>query len=192
VSCHLLEQPLAIRVAPHAERVGQEDVELHKLSSGLMLFRSHGSGPEVLLVHMGGPFWSRRDAGGWSIPKGEHEPGEDSLRAARREFAEELGIKPPVGSALDLGEVKQPSGKLIHAWALEADLDVSEIHSNTFELEWPRGSGKLERFPEVDRAGWFAIDDAREKLVGGQVPFLERLLERAGSKPGARRSARRR
>jgi predicted NUDIX family NTP pyrophosphohydrolase len=151
-----------------------------RLSSGLLLFRSREGALEVLLGHMGGPFWSRRDAGGWSLPKGEHEPGEDSLHAARREFVEELGIAPPAGIALDLGELKQPSGKVIHAWALEADLDVSAIAGNTFELEWPRGSGRRERFPEVDRAGWFEIDAAREKLVGAQRPFLERLLERAG------------
>jgi predicted NUDIX family NTP pyrophosphohydrolase len=150
-----------------------------KLSSGLLLFRSRLAGPEVLLVHMGGPFWRHRDAGGWSFPKGEHEPGEDSLAAARREFAEELGIEPPQGAALDLGELKQRSGKVIHIWALEADIDASEIHSNTFELEWPRGSGKRRRFPEVDRAGWFALGDAREKLVSGQVAFLDALLERA-------------
>src|SRR5207245_1637936 len=114
------------------------------------------------------------------LPKGEHEPGEDSLLAARREFAEELGLPAPSGAAIDLGSVKQASGKLIHAWALEADMDVSEIHSNTFELEWPRGSGRLRRFPEVDRAAWFAPEAARERLVGGQVPFLERLLERVG------------
>jgi predicted NUDIX family NTP pyrophosphohydrolase len=162
-----------------------------KLSSGLLLFRAHSQGePEVLLVHMGGPFWKRRDAGGWSLPKGEHEPGEDSLSAARREFAEELGIEAPAGREIDLGEIKQSSGKVIHAWALGADIDASEIESNTFELEWPRGSGKRERFPEVDRADWFGIEAAREKLVSGQVPFLERLLERAELSSEARRRAR--
>jgi predicted NUDIX family NTP pyrophosphohydrolase len=160
------------------------------LSSGLLLYRSRAGDPEVMLVHPGGPFWARRDAGAWSIPKGEHEPGEDSLAAARREFAEELGIQAPRGEALDLGELKQPSGKIVHAWALAADLDVSSVHSNTFELEWPRGSGKLARFPEVDRAGWFAIDAAREKLLRGQLPFLELLLDRAGLSSEARRSAR--
>src|SRR5438128_3189707 len=134
-----------------------------------------------MLVHMGGPFWRRRDAGGWSLPKGEHEPDEDSLGAARREFAEELGLAPPAGAALDLGEVKQPSGKVIHAWALESELDVSEIHSNTFALEWPRGSGEQREFPEVDRADWFALAAAREKLIGGQLPFLDLLLERLGA-----------
>jgi predicted NUDIX family NTP pyrophosphohydrolase len=161
-----------------------------KLSSGLLLFRTRERGPEVLLVHPGGPFWSRRDAGAWSLPKGEHGPGEDSLRAARREFAEELGMQPPAGTATDLGEVRQPSGKLIHAWALEADVDVSDVRSNAFELEWPRGSGKLERFPEVDRAGWFDIQAAREKLIRGQLPFLERLLERGGATRAAPTRAR--
>lgn len=148
-----------------------------KLSSGLLLFRRPAN-LEVLLVHPGGPFWSRRDAGAWSLPKGEHEPSEDSLAAARREFAEELGMPAPDGAAVDLGSARQPSGKLIHAWALEADVDVSEIHSNTFALEWPRGSGKTQQFPEVDRAGWFALEAAREKLIGGQLPFLEMLSER--------------
>jgi predicted NUDIX family NTP pyrophosphohydrolase len=153
-----------------------------KLSSGLLLFRWSPS-LEVLLVHPGGPFWSRRDAGAWSLPKGEHEPGEDSLLAARREFAEELGMPAPNGAALDLGCLKQPSGKVIHAWALPADMDVGEIQSNTFELEWPRGSGRRARFPEVDRARWFALETARQKLLGGQVRFLELLHERIGDAP---------
>jgi predicted NUDIX family NTP pyrophosphohydrolase len=150
-----------------------------RLSSGLLLFRRGEDGLEVLLAHMGGPFWSNRDAGAWSIPKGEHQASDDSLSEARREFAEELGLRAPGGQALDLGTLKQRSGKVIRAWAQESDLDVSEISSNTFELEWPRGSGRLQRFPEVDRAAWFGLDDAREKLVGGQVGFLERLLDRA-------------
>jgi predicted NUDIX family NTP pyrophosphohydrolase len=148
-----------------------------RLSSGLLLFRRRGDGLEVLLVHMGGPFWRNRDAGAWSIPKGEHQPRDDSLREARREFSEELGLAAPAGKALDLGSLKQPSGKLIHAWAQESDLDLSEFHSNTFELEWPRGSGRLERFPEVDRAEWLDLDAARVKLVSGQVPFLDGLCE---------------
>jgi predicted NUDIX family NTP pyrophosphohydrolase len=154
-----------------------EAAEMPKLSSGLLLFRRR-AGLEVLLVHPGGPLWSRRDAGAWSLPKGEHEPSEDSLAAARREFAEELGMPAPHGAAVDLGSARQPSGKLIHAWALEADIDVSEIQSNTFALEWPRGSGKIQQFPEVDRARWFVLEAAREKLIGGQLPFLELLSER--------------
>lgn len=151
-----------------------------RLSSGLLLFRRRASGLEVLLVHMGGPFWRRRDDGAWSLPKGEHEADEDALSAARREFAEELGLPAPHGEAIPLGSLKQPSGKRIHAWALRADVDVSEIHSNSFELEWPRGSGEMQRFPEVDRAGWFGLDTAREKLLSGQRPFLDLLLERIG------------
>ena len=152
-----------------------------RLSSGLLLFRRREGRLEVLLAHPGGPFWRLRDAGGWSLPKGEHEPDEDSLSAARREFAEELGLAAPVGEAIELGSVKQPSGKLVHAWALEADVDVSEIHSNSFELEWPRGSGELRQFPEVDRAGWFDLPTAREKLIAGQRPLLDLLLERIGA-----------
>jgi predicted NUDIX family NTP pyrophosphohydrolase len=152
-----------------------------KLSSGMLLFRRRQGRVEVMLVHMGGPLWRHKDAGGWSLPKGEHEPGEDSLHAARREFAEELGSAPPRGAAIDLGSLKQRSGKVIRAWALDADMDVSEIHSNTFELEWPRGSGRLQRFPEVDRAGWFELGAAREKLIRGQWPFLDRLCERIDS-----------
>jgi predicted NUDIX family NTP pyrophosphohydrolase len=153
-----------------------------KLSSGLLLFRRRRQQRlEVMLVHMGGPFWSHKDAGAWSLPKGEHEPGEDSLQAARREFAEELGLAAPEGTTIELGSVKQRGGKVIQAWALEADVDVSELHSNTFELEWPRGSGKQRLFPEVDRAEWFELGAAREKLIGGQLAFLERLLERIAS-----------
>lgn len=152
-----------------------------RLSSGLLLFRRREGRLEVLLVHPGGPFWRRRDAGGWSLPKGEHEPNEDSLSAARREFAEELGLPPPAGEAIELGAVKQPSGKLIHAWALAADIDVSQIQSNSFELEWPRGSGELRLFPEVDRAAWFDLATAREKLLAGQRPLLDLLLERVGA-----------
>ena len=152
-----------------------------RLSSGLLLFRRREGRLEVLLVHPGGPFWRRRDAGGWSLPKGEHEPNENSLSAARREFAEELGLPPPAGEAIELGAVKQPSGKLIHAWGLAADIDVSQIQSNSFELEWPRGSGELRLFPEVDRAAWFDLATAREKLIAGQRPLLDLLLERVGA-----------
>jgi predicted NUDIX family NTP pyrophosphohydrolase len=147
-------------------------------SAGLLLFRHPGDALEVMLVHMGGPFWSRRDSGAWSIPKGEHGPAEDPLAAARREFAEETGLAAPAGDPIDLGVVRQRSGKLVHAWAIEADLDVAEITSNTFALEWPRGSGRMREFPEVDRAGWFELAAAREKLVKGQEPFLQTLAER--------------
>jgi predicted NUDIX family NTP pyrophosphohydrolase len=145
-------------------------------SAGLLLHRNSGGTVEVMLVHMGGPFWMRRDEGAWSIPKGEHPPSEDPLAAARREFLEETGLHPPGGEVVDLGEVKQSGGKLIRVWALAADLDVSVIASNTFELEWPRGSGTLREYPEVDRADWFDLHSARAKLVKGQLPFLDALV----------------
>jgi len=144
-------------------------------SAGLLLYRRRENTIEVLIVHMGGPFWAHREEHAWSIPKGEHEPGEDSLEAARREFAEELGLEAPAGDALALGSVKQSSGKIVSVWALEADLDIVEIHSNTFELQWPRGSGQSASFPEVDRAGWFDLETAAVKLVKGQVAFLDLL-----------------
>jgi predicted NUDIX family NTP pyrophosphohydrolase len=150
-------------------------------SAGLLLYRRDPvGGVEVLLAHRGGPFWVKRDEGGWSIPKGEYEQGEDPLAAARREFAEGLGKPAPDGQLVSLGEVRQPSGKRIAAWAIEADLDVTSIQSNAFELEWPRGSARLQEFPEVDRADWLDIRTARAKLVSGQVPFLDLLLERLG------------
>ena len=149
-----------------------------KLSAALLLYRSRRGLLEVMLVHMGGPFWARKDAGSWSLPKGEHAQTEDSLSAARREFAEETGLRPPTGDPIDLGVIRQPSGKLIQTWAIEADVDVSEITSNSFEIEWPRGSGRAQAFPEVDRADWFEVGEAREKLVKGQVPFLDALAAR--------------
>jgi predicted NUDIX family NTP pyrophosphohydrolase len=134
-----------------------------------------------MLVHMGGPFWAHREEGAWSIPKGEHEDSEEPLAAARREFAEETGLAVPAGEAIELGAVRQSAGKLVRAWAIEADLDVTRIASNTFELEWPRGSGSVERFPEVDRAAWFGLHDARAKLVKGQLPLLDALERLLGS-----------
>jgi predicted NUDIX family NTP pyrophosphohydrolase len=143
-------------------------------SAGLVLYRSGPAGTEVLLVHPGGPVWARRDLGAWSIPKGEHEPAEE-LSAARREFAEELGTPPPDGEVLDLGEVHQKSGKVVRAWGLAGDLDAGAIHSNTFEMEWPPRSGRRAAFPEVDRAQWFALTEAREKINPAQVALLDRL-----------------
>jgi predicted NUDIX family NTP pyrophosphohydrolase len=131
----------------------------------------------VLLVHPGGPFWSRQDAGAWSIPKGEYGPGEEPLDAARREFAEELGSPAPAGEPSDLGEVRLKSGKRIRAWALAGDLDPESIISNMFSLEWPPRSGRMQDFSEVDRAGWFAADLAREKLNPAQVALVDRLHE---------------
>ena len=144
-------------------------------SAGLLLYRGERGAIEVLLVHPGGPFWQRRDEGAWSIPKGEYEPPEEPLDAARREFTEETGLLPPRGPLLDLGAARQRSGKLVHAWALAGDLDVSAINSGTFEQEWPPRSGRRQTFPEVDRAEWFDLDRAREKLISGQVPLLDAL-----------------
>jgi predicted NUDIX family NTP pyrophosphohydrolase len=146
-------------------------------SAGILLYRGQGDGLEVLLVHPGGPLWTNRDAGAWSIPKGEYLDGEDPLDAARREFEEELGSAPPAGEAADLGEIRQKSGKRVRGWALAGDLDATRITSNTFELEWPPRSGKLIEIPEVDRAEWFGLDAAREKLNPGQVALLDRLEE---------------
>ena len=129
----------------------------------------------MLLVHPGGPAWSGRDLGAWSIPKGEYTPDEDALVAARREFAEELGTPAPEGQAVDLGEIRQRSGKVVRAWAIEGDLDAENIESNTVLFEWPPRSGKRIEIPEVDRAEWFSIEQAREKINVGQVPLLERL-----------------
>jgi predicted NUDIX family NTP pyrophosphohydrolase len=149
-------------------------------SAGILLYRRLAGRLEVLLVHPGGPFWVRRDLGAWSIPKGEYEIGEDPLLAARREFEEELGSPPPAGDSLDLGEIRQKSGKTVRAWAIAGDLDVEVIHSNTFELEWPPRSGKTRTFAEVDRAQWFEIAKAREKINSAQAALLDVLLETAG------------
>jgi predicted NUDIX family NTP pyrophosphohydrolase len=148
-----------------------------KTSAGLLLYRVRGGRLEVFIAHMGGPFWQRKDDGGWSIIKGEYDEQEDALVAARREFAEETGSEPPDGATIDLGEIRQPSGKRITAWAIEGDLDPATVKSNTFSLEWPPRSGRHQQFPEIDRAAWFDTATARVKLVQGQVPFLD-MLER--------------
>ena len=148
-----------------------------KRSAGLLLYRRHGGALELLLVHPGGPFWARKDDGAWSIPKGEYETGEESLAVAKREFAEEVGMLPD-GDVVDLGEVTQPGRKIVRAFALEGDFDVAELKSNTFDIEWPPKSGRRRSFPEVDRAEWFAPDEARRKILAGQRPFIERLVER--------------
>jgi predicted NUDIX family NTP pyrophosphohydrolase len=143
-----------------------------KRSAGILLHRDG----EVLLVHPGGPFWARKDAGAWSIPKGEYDEGDDPREAARREFEEELGSPLPAGTELvELGTVKQKSGKVITAYAAAGDLDAEAIRSNTFTLEWPPRSGRMQEFPEVDRAGWFSLDEAREKLNPAQAELLVRL-----------------
>ncbi|HEX4217116.1 MAG TPA: NUDIX domain-containing protein [Acidimicrobiales bacterium] len=146
------------------------------LSAGLLVFRRGTDGsPEVLLVHPGGPFWSRRDAGAWSIPKGEVEQGEALSEVAEREFIEELGRPAPSGPRTDLGEIVQSGGKRVRAWAVEGDFDPSGITSNLFEMEWPPRSGRRQSFPEVDRAAWFTLAVAREKLIPAQVELLARL-----------------
>lgn len=144
-------------------------------SAGLLFFRRGSSALEVLLVHPGGPFWARRDTGAWSIPKGEVDEGEDLLAAAEREIAEELGVAPPPGARLPLGDLVQRGGKRVTAWATEWDLDVADVRSNTFELEWPPRSGVRRAFPEVDRAAWFGLDEARVRILTSQAPFLDRL-----------------
>lgn len=147
-----------------------------KRSAGILLFRRAAGGlTEVLLGHPGGPFWVRRDAGAWSVPKGEYEPDEEPIVAARREFTEELGLPAPTGDFTDLGEVRQSSGKIVTAWAVEGDLDPSHIHPGTFDLEWPTGSGAMQRFPELDRVEWFSLEKAQDKLVAGQRAFIDRL-----------------
>ena len=146
-------------------------------SAGLLLFRRTDHGPEVLLAHMGGPFFARREAGAWTVPKGEYDPDEPSWDAARREFREELGLAPPDGEAVPLGEVRQSGGKTVTAWAVEADLDPAAIEPGTFTMEWPPKSGRLEEFPEVDRVAWFDLDRAREVIVSAQRAFLDRLAE---------------
>jgi len=145
-------------------------------SSGILPFRLKGGRLEVLLVHPGGPFWAKKDDGAWSIPKGLKEENESALDAARRELEEETGFKAE-GELVDLGEIRQPSGKIIHAWALEGDLDETRVISNTFRLEWPRRSGIIREFPEIDRAGWFGMDLALKKIQEGQSGFLDRLVE---------------
>jgi predicted NUDIX family NTP pyrophosphohydrolase len=144
-------------------------------SAGILLFRCREGQVQVLLVHPGGPFWAKKDEGAWSIPKGLFEDGEDPLAAARREFAEETGVEID-GAFIELGELRQPSRKVVHAFALDHDLDPAVVVSNTFELEWPRHSGALRAYPEIDRAGWFGIAEAREKILKGQAGFLDRLL----------------
>ncbi|NUQ98110.1 MAG: NUDIX domain-containing protein [Streptomyces sp.] len=147
-------------------------------SAGLLLFRHTGGGLEVLLGHMGGPFFAKRDAGAWTVPKGEYEPEEETAwEAARREFQEELGLEPPYGEAVALGEVRQTGGKTVTAWAVEADLDPATIVPGTFRMEWPPRSGQTREFPELDRVEWFGLDRARDVIVKAQSAFLDRLAE---------------
>jgi predicted NUDIX family NTP pyrophosphohydrolase len=158
-----------------------------KQSAGLLVYRFRPKRAlEVFLVHPGGPFWSGKDAGAWSIPKGLVEEGEDGWDAARREFAEEVGCEPPVANPIALTPVTQRSGKVIHAWAVEGDLDPARLRSNTFSMEWPPRSGRQREFPEVDRAAWFPLSEARRCINPGQAPLLEaleRLIEKAPRTP---------
>jgi len=147
-------------------------------SAGLVLYRVRDGKTAVLLVHPGGPFWKRRDEGVWSIPKGEIERGEAPLDVARREFQEELGMPPPDGDLAPLGSIRQAGGKVVHAWASPGDVDVSDISSGTFTIEWPPRSGRMQEFPEVDRAAWFDLATARRMILPAQSSFLDRLEER--------------
>ncbi len=157
------------------------------LSCGIVLWRRAADGPEVLLGHMGGPYWGRKDDGAWSIPKGLPDAGEAPIDAARREFTEELGLPLPEGELTPLSEVRQSSKKLVRAWALElppdADLDLDAIESNTFEMEWPPRSGRIQAFPEIDRAAWFPVSNAGAKMVSGQAQLLDALTSHLGSVP---------
>jgi predicted NUDIX family NTP pyrophosphohydrolase len=149
-------------------------------SAGILLYRSGAESLEVLLVHPGGPFWAKKDEGAWSVPKGEVEPGEEPRACALRELEEELGssLGLTAEQLVELGSVRQKSGKLVHCWAAEADFDPADLSSNTFEMEWPPRSGKQQEFPEVDRAEWFAPEEARQKINPAQAPFLDKLVER--------------
>jgi predicted NUDIX family NTP pyrophosphohydrolase len=149
--------------------------DMAKLSAGLLMFRRCDAEMQVFLVHPGGPFWKEKDHGAWSIPKGEYEKGEDPLDAAKREFEEETGIKPE-GEFIALDQVEQPSGKIIAAWAFEGDCSPKALRSNSFSMEWPPKSGHKQEFPEVDRADWFTLDDARKRIVKGQIGFLDQLM----------------
>ena len=146
-------------------------------SAGILLYRSANGGIEVLLAHPGGPVWAKRDAGAWSIPKGEIEEAEDPWAVALREFEEETGHPPPDGASIELGEITQKGGKVVVAWALEGDLDPATSHSNTFPFQWPPRSGRYITIPEIDRVEWFSPDDARARLKATQHPFIDRLVE---------------
>jgi predicted NUDIX family NTP pyrophosphohydrolase len=151
-----------------------------KLSAGLLLYRVRGGRPEVMLVHPGGPFWRDKDSGAWSLPKGEVGPTEDPLETARREFEEETGVRPQ-GELISLGEIRQKGGKIVRAWAFKGDCDPTSIKSNTFRMEWPPRSGKIQEFPEIDKAQFFTLAEARKKINPAQVAFLhtlERIIER--------------
>ncbi|MEU6279276.1 NUDIX domain-containing protein [Streptomyces sp. NPDC047028] len=152
-------------------------VRATKRSAGLLVFRRTGEGLEVLLGHMGGPLWAKKDAGAWTVPKGEYEADEPAWDAARREFREELGLAPPDGEAVPLGEVVQKSGKIVTAWAVESEVDPAAIEPGTFTMQWPPRSGRIQEFPELDRVAWFGLGRAREVIITAQAAFLDRLAE---------------
>jgi len=175
-------QPCPGSAPDYSERVRtprQGAAKPRRFSAGVLLFRrSTVHGPQVLLGHMGGPLWARRDVGAWSIPKGGYEADEDPFVAARREYVEEVGVPLPDGEFLPLGEVVQANNKLVTAWAVEGDLDPGEAVSNTFELEWPPRTGRMQTFPEFDRVAWFDLDDAELRIVAAQATFVQRLRDR--------------
>jgi len=159
-------------------------VDMPKKSAGLLLFRRNSDAQlEVLLVHPGGPFWRNKDEGGWTVPKGEFADDEDALAAARREFKEETGSDSPVGDYVPLQPIKQAGGKIVHAWAIEADFDPAGLQSNTFLTEWPPRSGRMQEFPEVDRAEWFTEDAAKRKILSGQLPLIDQLIAMVRTPP---------
>jgi len=168
----------------HSLGKGIHFIDMSKHSAGLLLYRFHAGMLEVFLIHPGGPFWERKDLGAWSIPKGELDEGEEAFEAARREFEEETSFRPS-GIFHKLTPVQQRGGKIVHAWAIEGDCDPRAIRSNTFAMEWPPRSGRQQEFPEVDRAGWFAVDLAKEKINAGQRGLLDQLelvLQEEGKK----------
>jgi predicted NUDIX family NTP pyrophosphohydrolase len=175
LNAHLPERGANRSLSAWREGVGERG-HLTSQSAGIVLYRVRDGRPEVLLVHPGGPFWANKDLGAWSIPKGEFDEGEDPLAVARRELEEETGLS-WAGVAAPLESVKQPGGKIVHAWAGEGDFDPSTLTSNTFPMEWPPRSGRTQEFPEVDRAEWFDLDTAREKLNRGQVRLLDQLVD---------------
>jgi predicted NUDIX family NTP pyrophosphohydrolase len=152
-----------------------------KHSAGILLYRRGRDGVEVLLGHMGGPFWTGRENGAWSVPKGEYDPDEDAEAAARREFEEELGVPVPTAHLIDLGAVRQSGGKVVTVWAAEAELDLNGLIYGTFTMEWPRGSGQFRDFPELDRVAWLSLTVAREKIIAAQRTFLDRLVDRVAT-----------
>jgi len=162
---------------PPITTVSQTFPTMARQSAGILPYRHNQGRLEVFLIHPGGPFWATKDAGAWSIPKGLFGDDEDSLAAAKREFREETGFE-PAGEMIPLEPLRQPGGKLVHAWAMEGDFDPEQLRSNTFSMEWPRGSGQQREFPEVDRGAWFTVEEAARKILPGQAPFLAQLFER--------------